>query len=161
MSVDAATRLEIEDFLTEEAALLDEWRLDEWLELFTEDAQYVVPSPTLPDGQPGQVLGLIDDDIARLRGRVERLTSGFAYREAPRPRTRRFVTNVRVLDLTPDEARATASFLVCRLRNGQIEPIMGRYEYRLRRKDGWKIRYRRAQIDLESISPYGSVSIIL
>ena len=47
-------RLEVEEFLVEEAALLDEWRLDEWLALFTEDATYVVPSTDLPDGDPSQ-----------------------------------------------------------------------------------------------------------
>ena len=31
------SRAEIEDFLFAEADLLDEWRLPEWLELFTED----------------------------------------------------------------------------------------------------------------------------
>ena len=31
------TRQEIEDFLYEEAALLDAWRLDDWLKLLTAD----------------------------------------------------------------------------------------------------------------------------
>ena len=42
-------RLEAEDFLVEEAALLDDWRLDDWLALFTPDARYVVPSTDRPD----------------------------------------------------------------------------------------------------------------
>ena len=32
------SRAEVEDFLYHEAALLDEWRLDEWLALLTDDA---------------------------------------------------------------------------------------------------------------------------
>ncbi len=32
MSAKDITRSDVEDFLYEEAALLDEWRLDEWLE---------------------------------------------------------------------------------------------------------------------------------
>ena len=35
---------EIERFLVDEAALLDEWRLEEWLALFAEDGRYLVPS---------------------------------------------------------------------------------------------------------------------
>ena len=35
------TRGEVEDLLFLEAALLDEWRMEEWLELWTEDAEYV------------------------------------------------------------------------------------------------------------------------
>ena len=41
--VQDVTRATIEDFLYEEAALLDEWRLQEWLDLLTEDATYEVP----------------------------------------------------------------------------------------------------------------------
>ena len=37
-------RLAVEHFLFEEAALLDNWRLEEWLALFTEDCLYVVPT---------------------------------------------------------------------------------------------------------------------
>jgi len=37
-------RLAVEDFLYREAALLDDWRLDDWLELFTEDCRYAVPA---------------------------------------------------------------------------------------------------------------------
>ena len=42
----------VEDFLFKEAALLDEWRLDDWVNLFTEDARYVVPTTDLPEGDP-------------------------------------------------------------------------------------------------------------
>ena len=54
MQVSAARTLreEVEDFLYQEAELLDEWRLDEWAALFTEDARYVVPTTDLPDGDP-------------------------------------------------------------------------------------------------------------
>ena len=47
------TRAEVEDFLYHEAALLDDWRLDEWLGLLTDDAAYYVPpndKPELPSG---------------------------------------------------------------------------------------------------------------
>jgi p-cumate 2,3-dioxygenase beta subunit len=53
--------------------LLDEWRLDEWLELFTDDARYVVPTTDLPEGDPQHDLVFIDDNRTRLQGRVNRL----------------------------------------------------------------------------------------
>ena len=74
-------REEVEDFLYEEAALLDDWRLDDWVALFTEDARYVVPTTDLPDGDPQKDLVFIDDDIVRLRARVVRLKSSHANRE--------------------------------------------------------------------------------
>src|SRR5881397_697094 len=45
------TRAEIEEFLYEEAALLDAWRLREWLTLLTDDATYEIPSTDTPDGE--------------------------------------------------------------------------------------------------------------
>ena len=45
-----ALRLDVEAFLYDEAALLDAWRLDDWLALFTRDARYEVPSTDRPGG---------------------------------------------------------------------------------------------------------------
>jgi p-cumate 2,3-dioxygenase beta subunit len=69
---------------------------------------------------------------------------------------------VRVTGVHGDEIEATASFLVYRLRMGQVDPYMGRYLYRLRRVDGeLKICYRRAELDLEALHDHGAVSIIV
>ena len=155
-------REEIEDFLYHEAALLDEWRLDEWLALFTEDALYVIPATDIPDGDPHTDLMILDDDLPRLRGRVERLLSRRAPRESPWSRTRRFISNVRIRKVEGDECFVTASFLVYRIRLGQSGPYIGRYEYTLRRTDdGWRIRYRRAVLDHEALTDHGVVSIIV
>lgn len=160
--VDPALRQEVEDFLYAEAALLDDWRLDDWVALFTEDARYVVPTTDLPEGKPEEDLVFIDDDIVRLRARVTRLKSRHAHREYPWSRTRRFITNVRVTDAEDGDIAATASFLVYRIRLGQVDAYVGRYDYRLRRVDGaLKIRYRRATLDLEALHAHGAVSIIL
>src|SRR5207253_10818569 len=48
----AITRAEVEDFLYHEAALLDAWKLDEWLALLTDDATYRVPSNDRPESDP-------------------------------------------------------------------------------------------------------------
>ena len=37
------SRQEIVDFLYEESELLDEWKLVEWADLFSEDGKYLVP----------------------------------------------------------------------------------------------------------------------
>jgi p-cumate 2,3-dioxygenase beta subunit len=156
------TREEVENFLYAEAALLDAWQLDEWLTLFTEDARYVVPSTDLPHADPSTALCLIDDDIVRLRGRVARLNSRHAYREFPWSRTRRLISNVRITEVDGDDVSVAAAFLVYRIRNGQVDPFMGEYSYRLTRVDGMlKIRARRANLDLDVLSPHGTVSIIL
>ena len=154
-------RLEVEDFLYYEAALLDEWRLDEWLELLTDDADYIVPATDALNGDAGTSLVLLHDDITRIRGRVTRLNSRHAHREFPSSRTRRMLTNVRIIDVRDDELDATCNFLVYRIR-GSVNPYVGRYLYTLVRDgDSFLIRSRRAELDLESLRPHGTVSIIL
>jgi p-cumate 2,3-dioxygenase beta subunit len=153
---------EVEDFIVREATLLDEWRLDEWLTLFTEDARYLVPSTDTPAADPKEALAIVNDDMARLRGRVERLKSRHAHREFPWSRTRRFITNVRIREINGQEIQVNASFLVYRIRSGQVDPLIGSYLYTLRRIDGaLKIAGRKAVLDLEALRPHGTLSIIL
>jgi p-cumate 2,3-dioxygenase beta subunit len=156
-------RLAVEYFLYEEAAHLDNWRLDEWLDLFTKDARYLVPTTDLPDGDPARDMMFVDDDYERLKGRVTRLKSRYAHREYPSSRTRRLITNVRLTRIDASEVDAEASFAVYRSRNEMIAPYVGIYRYTLTRQDGgtFRIRRRRAELDLERLADHGAVSIIL
>ena len=151
----------VEEFLYQEAALLDGWRLDEWLALFTDEGRYLVPTTDLPDGDPQKDLVFIDDDMVRLRARVERLKSRHGHREYPSSRTRRFISNIRI---KPEDERivVTSSFLVYRFRLGESSPYVGWYEHRLKRVDGeLKIAHKKAVLDQEALSEHGAVSIIL
>jgi p-cumate 2,3-dioxygenase beta subunit len=165
MSVEAKlqiTRQAIEDFLYEEAALLDEWRLEEWVELLTEDAAYYVPSTDLPEGDHKSTLFIVADDITRIRSRVKQLLGRFAHAEHPHSRTRRLISNVRIRAVEGETIRVTANFAVYRTRMEQFDTYVGRYEYVLvQREDTLKIRERRAILDLDSLRPQGKVSIIL
>jgi p-cumate 2,3-dioxygenase subunit beta len=157
----SAVRETVEDFLYQEAALLDRWRLDEWLALFTSDGRYFVPTTDLPDGDPKKDLVFIDDDMVRLRARVERLKSRHGHREYPSSRTRRFITNIRI-ELIEDGILVTSSFLIYRFRMGESSPYVGWYEHKLKHVDGeLKIHRRKAVLDLEALSEHGAVSIIL
>ncbi len=163
MSTREVSRAEIEEFLYREAALLDEWRLDEWLGLLTEDATYRVPPNDTPDGDPADTLFIIADDIARIRGRVKRLASPEAHAEHPRSRTRRMISNVRITGRDGDYISVAANFVVYRFRRDQrIGEYVGRYVYRLRVDDGaLRIAERRAVLDSEELGALGSVSFIL
>jgi len=162
-------RAEVEDFLFHEAALLDEWRLDEWLALLTEDAKYRVPSNDAPSADPADTLFLIADDIHRIRGRVARLKDPHAHAEFPHSRTRRLVTNIRVVsdtksgEMVSDTVSVDANFAVYRMRRGGNESVyVGRYRYVLRRVDGaLRIAYREAILDSEELGRLGAVSFIL
>lgn len=160
--LETMTRQTIEDFLYQEAALLDEWRLDEWLELLTEDATYEVPSTDAPDGDPKTTLSIIADDITRIRSRVKQLLGKSAWAENPPSRTRRLISNVRIRGVEGESISVTANFAVYRMRFEHMDTYVGRYEYTLVQRDGrLKIRARKAILDLEALRPHGKVSIIL
>ena len=160
------TRAQVEDFLYEEAALLDAWMLDEWLALLTDDARYRVPSNDAPDGDPASTLFLIADDIHRIRGRVARLQDPQAHAEFPHSRTRRMITNVRIAPSAlgeGDETTVEANFTVHRFRRGeQVSQFVGRYRYRLRIVAGkMRIALREAILDSQELGNLGAVSFIL
>jgi p-cumate 2,3-dioxygenase beta subunit len=155
-------RLEVEDFLYHEASLLDAWRLHDWLDLYTDDCRYVVPASDLPDGDPAETLGLIDDDLARLRGRVERLNSARAYREFPWSRTRHLITNVRILGEEAGEIRVASLSAAYRYRKDEEQVLVGSIEHALvRTDDGFRIRVKWITLAAEALRPHGTLSIIL
>lgn len=159
----AITRAEAEDLLFQEADLLDQWKLDDWLALYTDDAAYLVPSTDLPPGaDAAKTLFYIADDHARMVQRVARLNKKTAHAEWPRSKTRHLVSNVRVGAADGDETPVSAAFVTFRSKNGVTDTFMGRALYRLKRVDGaLRIREKRCELDLDGLRPHGRVSIIL
>lgn len=156
------TRQEVEDLLYCEAALLDEWRLEEWLEILTDDAIYQVPSTDAPEGDARNTLYIIADDALRIRSRVKQLLGKLAWAENPHSRTRRMITNVRVVGVDGDDVMVTANFVVHRMRHETVDTYVGRYDYRLAHfGKALKIRERRAILDNEALRPHGKISFIL
>lgn len=155
-------RTEVEDLLYLEAQLLDEWELDEWANLYTDDAHYIIPANDLPDADTSSDLVLVDDNAFRMRARIERLKSRKAHREYPHAVTRHVINNVRILATEGDDVHVGAYFTVWRFRNGREDHFVGRYDYRLRRVDReLRINYKRAILDMTFLRPAGTVSIIL
>ena len=77
----SVSRSDVEDFLFTEADLLDQWRLPEWLTLFTDDAKYEVPCTDLPpDASPDTNLFYIADDRVRLGERRLEGVASFGVR---------------------------------------------------------------------------------
>lgn len=163
--VSAATRAELELFLYEEAELLDQWRLHEWLELFTPEAHYLVPSTDKPDGDPARHLFLVQDDRFLLEQRVNSLLTRSAHAEYPHSRTRRMIGNVRASRDDAGRVRVWANFSVARMRNGALDTYIGSYRHVLDDAPdtelGFRFVERKAVLDLESLRPHGKVSIIL
>ena len=159
----AVTRAEVEDFLYREAALLDEWKLEEWLTLLTQDACYHVPPNDHPGGDPKTTLFILADDIVRIRERIKRLMSPECHAEYPHSRTRRMINNVRIVGTDGDLVTVAANFVCYRYRRYErIREYVGSYRYVLKREgEGLLIKERRVIIDAHELGSLGSVSFIL
>ena len=156
------TRDTVENFLYDEAELLDQWKCQEWANLFTEDCEYLVPPTDEPEGDPKTTLFLVADDHHRLQQRAKRLMSKNAHAEYPHSRTRHMVSNVRIKSQDHNEIKVTANFAVYRSKRETVDVYMGEYRYTLV-PDGnsFKIKSKRCNLDLESLRPHGKVSILL
>lgn len=104
----------IEQFYYKEAELLDEFQFDQWLELFTEDTRYWVPSrvnrmrhDTASSYSNHEEFSLFDDDKTTLGWRVRQQGLATHWAENPRSRMRHLITNVRV-ETTEDGAGFSA-----------------------------------------------------
>ncbi len=163
MSTTAITRADVEDFLYMEADLLDEWRLDDWLLLLTEDAEYFVPSNDALKGNHRTSLYTIADNAERIRQRVIRLNDPNCHAEYPQSRTRRMISNVRILESSDSALTVSANFVCYRYRRYEgIREYVGKYRYVLQRTEsGLRIRERRVLLDAHELASLGSVSFIL
>jgi len=159
----SVTRAEVEDLLFREAALLDEWRLEEWLGLLTEDASYYVPPNDHPEGDPKNTLFILADDIVRIRERIKRLMSPECHAEYPHSRTRRLISNIRIVGTFDDVINVAANFVCYRFRRYErIREYVGSYRYILKRQGSeLRIKERRVVIDAHELGSLGSVSFIL
>lgn len=157
------SRNDVEEFLVEEAALLDEWRLTEWRALLTEDCRYLVPNLNGDPYAPHEAtLYMIADDGHHLTERVKRLGKKSAHAEQPRSRTRRLISNVRILERAPDFLRAQCGFITYRTAQEITDTYFGRHEYRLVERDGAvRIEEKRTILDMGALRPHGRLSIIV
>ena len=163
MSVATINRDEVEELMFLEAELLDEWRLKEWLGLFTVDGSYYVPATDLPpNASPDTALFYVADDRFRLEQRVERLLKRTAHAEFPRSKTRHLVSNVRIRSRAGEELEVGASVVTYRTKMGLTETYIGSYRNKLvMTPEGLRIREKRCILDMDGLRPNGRISIIL
>ena len=163
LSVSDAQLRQIERYLFDEAQLLDEWRLHEWLELFTSDAHYLIPSTDRPDGDPSRDLFLVQDDRFLLEQRVNSLLTRAAHAEYPHSRTTRMISNIRATHGESGRIHVRANFAVYRVRNGVIDTYVGQYRHILEPDAEQVLKYveRKSVLTMDALRPHGKVSIIL
>ncbi|MGO9357974.1 MAG: aromatic-ring-hydroxylating dioxygenase subunit beta [Xanthobacteraceae bacterium] len=162
-AMQAIARTDVEDFLFREADLLDEWRLPEWLELFTDDATYSVPATDLPfDASPDTSLFYVADDRFRLSERVKRLMKRTAHAEFPHSRTRHLISNVRIRERRETDIEVGCAFVTYRTKDSVTDVFFGSSRYVLAPENGsFRIRSKRCLLDSDGLRSQGRVSIIL
>lgn len=154
------SRQEAEDFLYREAALLDDMRLEEWLELFTDDATYWIPE-NKDDLDPSRETSILYDDRLRMEDRVWRLSHGPAHSQIPPSRTRRMISNVEVREATDGEVILYSNFVIFEVRRDEQRTFAGRYEHHLRREgDGWRIARKKANL-VNNASPIYNLTFMV
>jgi 3-phenylpropionate/cinnamic acid dioxygenase small subunit len=134
-----------------EARLLDDWQLEEWSRLFTNDGIYWV---AMGDAQnPEDELSITYDDRKRREMRVDQLIKqGPRTAQSPRSETVHHVTNVEVFALGEHEASARYNLLFAESRPGDWRMegmgrqrlLSGRCFLKFRRTDeGWRIQEKK------------------
>lgn len=138
---DAAVRL-----LYTEARLIDAGRLNEWIELFTQDCAYWLPADTAL-GDPTKIVSWEFNDRRRLEERVERLGTGRAYSQAPPTRSSHLYSNIEAMTDGDDGMYVLCSFLIQTNFAGFVSSRSGWNGYILRREAGrWRIVLKRINL---------------
>lgn len=158
-------RLNVEDFLYREAALLDAWALKEWLTLYAGDARYEVAPTGDPDAgtlSSADSLFLVADDRERLEQRVIRLMKPQAHAEYPHSRVRHLYSNVRITHCSGPTVEAESNFVTFRNKRGITATYMGWHKWVLIRSgESFLIQLKRTILDLDGLVPQGKVSLLL
>lgn len=152
----------IREFIEREAALLDDARYEEWVELFAPGAVYW--APVSPDQRtPTEGVSHFNDDLQLLMARTHRLANPRIYSAEPPPRTLHVVSSVRLEKEEGQTIHVTSSQMMAEYRaRGRFEDDQRLFAARVRHTllrdgEGWKILLKR--IDL--INASGSFNAIL
>ncbi|PFJ05314.1 hypothetical protein COD67_06890 [Bacillus cereus] len=151
---------EFEQWLFDEAQLLDDIEFDDWFALMHVSLRYQMPVRVNKEGveRPDYSTDMFafNDDIELLKLRVDRLKTDYAWAEIPPSRTRRFVSNVRVKDYIKGEKAVVKSYLlIYRSRSTDIhhDLISGERNDEFVFEDGkWKLSKRVFIVDQTTIN---------
>jgi len=155
---------EIEDFLYEEADVLDDRDFEKWLDYFTDDVRYWVPiRRNLPfkdrhrDTSGEGEVAWFDDNKKTLTARVAQIMTGVHWAEEPLSRVSHLVSNVRIergfVDRPGSEIAVHSHFVVYRNRmETESDCLAGRRKDTLRRTgDSFRICRRKIIIDQSTL----------
>ncbi len=138
---------DLEQFLYQEARLLDEQRWEEWDALFTEDGIYWAPAtPEQPNAS--HHISLIYENALLRTVRIKRFRHPNAFSLQPKPRTTHLVTNVMLDSVNGDgNCVLTSRFQMIQYRREKQDLFAGTYTHHLRATaDGYRIALKKAEL---------------
>ncbi|WP_223282757.1 aromatic-ring-hydroxylating dioxygenase subunit beta [Neobacillus kokaensis] len=161
IKADRETVFEIKQFLYREARLLDEGKMEDWLQLFTKDCLYWTPV-TPGGGDPTKEITISFDDRRRLEDRVYRLRTGYAWSQIPASRTIRSISNVEVWkENNSNLYRVRCNFMLNELRAGKMKLLSGWYGFLLTKENNdWKILVKQNNL-LDSDQAHENLTLLL
>jgi phthalate 3,4-dioxygenase subunit beta len=155
-------------FLVDEAYLLDAQDYEAWLDTLTDDVRYVMPVRVTTargagfDTSPG--MAHFDEDKYSLSQRVARFATEHAWTEDPPSRLRHFITNVRTFECDdPEHLIVESAELLFRSRGDVNESALvscGREDLLRRCDDRWKLARRTIFVD-ESVLRMQNLAVFL
>ncbi|MBO39828.1 MAG: hypothetical protein CMM75_11735 [Rhodospirillaceae bacterium] len=133
--IEGIDREPFEKFLIHEGRLLDDRKFEAWMELFTEDGLYWVPS-TQDQPDPFNQASLFFDDRQLMKTRIERLRHPRIHIQTPPSRTNHMVSNVIVeeADENAESFLVSSSMMMGEYRLDVQRFFMGRQFHRLVRE---------------------------
>lgn len=155
-------RERVETFIALEAELADTHRYDEWLELWSPDGLYWVPS-NADDYDPAKHVSIIYDKYERLQERCFRLSVEGVHSQEPRSRLCRSVSNlqVRISENGLDAIIVGGVMILVEVRSGVKQVYGARLEYHLvEAGDSFKIRRKKVML-LDNDEPLGNLTFLL
>ena len=133
----------VQDFLYLEARLLDERRLNEWLDLFADDLHYFMPIRRnvkfgdwdLEFSDPESEISYFDEGKDILQGRVRQINTGVHWAEEPVSRYEHLISNIEIAAVNGDEVQVSSKFFCYQNRlQDEVNLFVGR-RYDLLRRD--------------------------
>lgn len=156
------TKREIEEFLYDEANLLDERRFADWLDLLADDLRYFMPMESnVKFGEQAareltrrdQHMSWFNEGKWSLGKRADQILTGVHWAEEPLSRVCRLVTNVQLKSIETAasgaiEVDVSSRFLIYqnRCEYEQYFFVGDRFDRMRRTDDGWKLCAREIRI---------------
>jgi 3-phenylpropionate/cinnamic acid dioxygenase small subunit len=148
LNVSVELQREVEQFLYQQASILDERNWPEWLDLFTKDGKYWMPANS--EQETGEGLpNIFYEDRYLMDMRIRRVEHPYAHSQKAGHRTSHVVSNVIIenQDKKSGEVKCSSRFHMVEYRLENQRYFGGKYTHTLEKiKDTYRIKQQRVDI---------------